>query len=195
MGTCVVGAGSSGDAGTDSPASPPLALAGQRWLLPCTGPDPAVPPDPSLCMSGNSLQTVTLGGAAGQHFTVTVRIRGVFEVSPFTGGTATSAIGWYEGGTIGDNYHSDARLTISAPARIYHLNYSLAATDVVAPLDYTASFTIDGGATAAFEINGQDAKQLRNLDANGTPLTIPGVATTPSPYDGQFLQLDVVDVK
>lgn len=191
MGACVAGTVGDGDAGP----APAAALAGQRWLAPCTGPDPRTPPDPSLCAAGDSLQSVTIGGSPTDRFAVTVRIRGVVEVAPYAGGTAASALGWYEGGAIGDDYHGDYRLTISSPPRVYHLNYSAAATDLVATLDYNASFQIDGGATASFKLDGQDALQLRNLDASAKPVTIPGVATTPSPYNGQFLQLDVIEVR
>jgi len=55
-----------------------------------------------------------------------------------------------------------------------------------------ATFMVDPGATVTFDANGQDGSQLGNLNASSMPITIPGVTTTPSPYNGQFVQLDVV---
>jgi len=36
--------------------------------------------------------------------------------------------------------------------------------------------------------------QVENVDASGTPFVVPGVAPAPAPYDGQFVQVDVVSV-
>lgn len=174
----------------DAAGSPAAALSGQRWLSPCTAAG-----ESNLCSAGNAQQTVTIGGASTDTFQVTVRIRGVAEVAPFNNGITTGSSGWYVGGVVGDTYHNTFKLTVSSPAAIYYANYAETSGLFVVGLDYNARFAIDGGATATFEVDAQDASQRQNVDGNGVAITLPGVTTTPSPYDGQFLQLDVIDVQ
>jgi len=174
----------------DSGVSPAAALSGQRWLSPCI-----VPGDSNLCSAGNSQQSVTIGGASTDTFQVSVRIRGVAEVAPFMNGITTGSTGWYVGGVVGDTYHNTFKLTVSSPAAIYYANYAETSGVSVVGLDYNTRFAIDGGATATFEVDAQDATQRQNVGSTGVAITLPGVTTTPSPYDGQFLQLDVIDVQ
>jgi len=174
----------------DSAVSPAAALSGQRWLSPCTAPG-----DGALCSAGNTQQSVTIGGASTDSFQITVRIRGVVEVAPFMNGITTGSAGWYVGGVVGDTYHNTFKLTVSSPPAIYYANYAATSGLFVVGLDYNTRFAIDGGATATFEVDAQDATQRQNVDSTGVAITLPGVTTTPSPYDGQFLQLDVIDVQ
>jgi hypothetical protein len=205
-GRCTIGAGGPGgpggsgsgvpDAAIDGPSSgtpsgPPTALTGQRWLVPCKG---TVPNEPDLCQAIGDVHSVSLSGTPAQHYMVTIRVRGVMEVAPYIGGTAPGG-GWYVGGSINDDFHSDIQLMVSSPPANYHLNYAAADPDVVVKLDYLATFPIDGGALALFVTDTQDTVQLLNKDINGVPLTVPEVATTPSPYNGQYIQIDVVSVK
>lgn len=185
MGHCVVGGGPA-DAAID--ASPVAALSGQQWLVPCGQPDPL---DDDLCMAGNFTRMVTIGGSPDQLFQLTVKIRGVVELSAYTGGTPGPGTTWYEGGQIAYSISSDIGLVISSPPHTYHLNYALDDSDLVRVIQYNASFPINGRATARLYVNVQDGRQLINQDLTGTPLHIDGV-NVPEPYNGQFVQLDAV---
>lgn len=195
---CVLGRCSTGAAPIDASVPgdagdrAPFALAGLRWLAPCGA---TVPGDPTLCVATSTRQTVTIGGDPSRRFHVTVRIRGIGEIAPYNSGSIPGAPSWYVGGQVADDYHNDVRLTVSSPVAAYHLNNSSIDPGFVLPFDYPATFDIDGGATATFDIDPQDAVQLRNQDPGGDPMTIPGVTTTPSPYDGQFFQLDIITVQ
>jgi hypothetical protein len=182
-GTCTTGAGS-----PDAATPPAAALAGLRWLVPCTGPDPTA----GRCAAANATQSVTLAGVATDLLQVAIRIRGVVEVAPYTGGVAPAASGWYIGGAIGDTYHNIYRMTVSAPRAVYYVNFTAAPPDTVVSLDYNATLPINGGATVTFEADTQDRVELQNKDAQGASLVVPGVVTTPAPYNGQFLQVDVL---
>ena len=196
---CVAGTcqrdGTSGGSGQP----PTEALSGLRWQLRCMGPHPD-PAETQLCVTNHPLDDVVLvGGSLSDRFQVTVRIRGVAELSPFQGGAASSTP-WYVGGDVTDDYHNDYYLTVTAPFQTYHLNASTVASDTVRALDYVATFPIDGGALVFFGSDPQDLgdpnpSQLINKDGTGKELTVPGVDTSPSPYNGQFLRIDVVDTK
>jgi hypothetical protein len=189
MGRCTAGSGSAGDAGIDASSVAPFeALSGQRWLVPCG----AGQPDPDLCAAAGSVSSINAGGRAGQMFDVRVRIRGVAEVAAYQGGTSTST-SWYQDGTLKFTANSDFGLTISSPLHTYHLNAAADDSDVVVKLDYEAMLSIAGDATATRYVNTQDGVELVNLGLDGSPITFPEVPVG-SPYNGQFLQLDVLGV-
>jgi hypothetical protein len=191
MGRCVVSGGRPADAAIDgSPTSAVGALDRQQWLVPCGATDPG---DSDLCLASNTAQVITIGGTADQHLQLTVQIRGVVELTAYTGGTQAPGTSWYDGGQLADGIFSDIGLQISSPPHTYHLNYAPEDSDLVAVIQYMASFPIDGGATARLYVNIQDGRQLRNQDLSGTPLRVDGV-NVPTPYLGQFAQLDVIAV-
>jgi hypothetical protein len=64
----------------------------------------------------------------------------------------------------------------------------------VIAFDYIVDFDVDDGADVSFIADGQDGQQWENVDATGTPVVFAGVTTNPDPYNGQFAQLDVLDV-
>jgi hypothetical protein len=193
MGYCRASGYVASDAAIDSRAidAPPdaqpaaFALDGQRWLLPCTGSGNGS----GLCPCTTSIptQTVELSGDS-TIYQVVIRIRGVFEVTPYGSGGSGSG-DFYTGGTAANDYSNIYELAVSSPAQHYFVNSanSITSSGVVAA-DYEAKLPIAGNATVTFTANGQDGMQSENSE----DLTIPGVVTTPSPYDGQFAQLNVV---
>jgi hypothetical protein len=44
---------------------------------------------------------------------------------------------------------------------------------------------------AADTVNGSE---IINRDANGSPIVVPGISPAPTAYNGQFIQMDVIDV-
>jgi len=173
-----------GDAPVDA-ASPAFALSGQRWLSPCTGPAGGG----TLCPCAGSAQTqmVTLAGAS-TIYQVTVRIRGVVELAPYTGGSVT-ATDFYTGGAVNNTFANIYEISVSSPMAHYFINNSGATTGSgLVAIDYMAELPIAGDAVVTFTTNGQDSEEV----ANSNGLTVPGVTTNPQPYNGQFAQLDVI---
>jgi len=168
-----------------SPAA--FAMAGQHWHLPCTSAN--LGSYNCYCASGPQDETATIAGTG--RWMATVRIRGVMEAIGYNGGSA-GASGWYVGGVPGDGADNYYELVVSLPAQHYYLNRGTPTGQQSFLYDYTATFEVDGGATITYESNGQDGIQWGNYGPTHMPFTIPGVTTTPSPYDGQFAQLDVV---
>lgn len=164
-------------------------MAGQRWLLPCTTGD--LGNYNCNCANTALTQTVTISGT--QRWSVTVRVRGVMEAIGYNGGAAGDG-GWYTGGTPADTADNFYELAVSQPAQHFYLNRGTPTAQQSFLYDEMATFEVDGGATIMFVANGQDGLQWGNYGPgpSHTPWTIPGVTTTPAPYDGQFAQLDVV---
>jgi hypothetical protein len=157
-------------------------LSGQQWLMPCTA-----APNPTLCDCADATKLVTVGGTPGVTYTATVRIRGVVERGTYASGSASGM--WYVGGAAANTFLTVGELTVSSPAQHYFIN-NIAAGSGLQFLDYQVSLPIDGGATVTLFMSGLDARCV----ADSTTAVIAGVTTTPSPYLGQFAQIDIVQV-
>ena len=155
-------------------------LSGQQWLMPC---DSA--PTPTLCPTHDVSHMVVVGGHATTTYTATVRIRGVMERGTYSGGMAQGA--WYVGGMTTSTFLTVAELDVSSPAQRYFLNNVPSGSEQT--FDYQATLPIAGGATVTMSMSALDGQAV----ATSTTV-IPGVTTTPSPYVGQFAQIDVVGV-
>lgn len=151
-----------------------------------------------LChANGDDLTMFAIGGDASRTYQVKIRVRGVAELSVFENGAATPSTNWYVG-SLGtrDDSTSDFSLAVTSPFEIYHLNSASSNSTGVALIDYSATFPIHGGSTVTYNVDtGMDGMEALNLNASGTPIIITGVTTTPSPYDGQFLQINVERVQ
>jgi len=162
-------------------------LDGLLWLLPCapgaTGTSCATTPTTSA--------SATMGGTPGVTYDVTVRLRGVVEQKTYPAGCTSGA--WSSGGVINGDPYNVYRITVSSPAQTYYVNAGTSNITHTWALDYQQTFRVDAGATVTLFADVVDGAEIRNLDATGTPISIPGVAVA-QPYDGQFVQLDVVAV-
>ena len=178
------------DTPVDADASAPGVLAGQRWLLPCTSGNLG---NHNCSCAAPQTQMVTVPGDGSQHYTVTIRIRGAMEQITYANGNGGA--GWYVGGSTSDTGDNIYSMHVSSPAQTYYLNNGTPGCTCSTRYDYMATFPLDGGATVTVLATGQDTLQWGNYDSTFTPITFAGVTTTPSPYDGQFAQLDVVAVE
>lgn len=178
----------------DAPAAPEIdaapigaALNGLRWEIPCgehntgTGCIAAAP----------APQTAMLAGSAGTTYHVQLRFRGVTELKTYTDGVTD---GYFNtGGTVNTDGYNVYKLEVSSPAQSYYLNAGTEDQRAVA-LDYQQTISIAGGATVTLTADPQDGAEVQNLDADGTPIVIPGIAPAPAAFDGQFIQMDVVGI-
>jgi hypothetical protein len=167
----------------------PFAMTGANWLLPCIVNGT---PNARACSCANGVaQQRTIAGMPGEHWHVTVHIRGVMEQMTYTGGTPDGTTGWYVGGTYGggNNYYG---ITVSSPAATYFINHGPAAQSNSWIFDYQETFDVDAGATLTFNSSGQDGIQWEGVDVNDQPLSISSVTDPVQPYNGQWARIDVV---
>jgi hypothetical protein len=182
-GTCevdVAGDGSVGDVAED--ASRFFApLNGKQWLMPC-----AAPPNPTLCDANDFNSAVVMVGTDSRRYDVRVRIRGAMERGTYVNGDGSDPNGWYVGGMPAGSTLTATSVEVSEPAGTYWLNSVMAAGGLVT-LDYEVTLRIAANAQVKLYMSALDGRAR----ADAMAPVIAGVVTTPSPYLGQFAQIDV----
>jgi hypothetical protein len=172
----------------DVKPAPGASLSGLRWEVPCRA------SAGSGCNADDPAPvTADMNGEPGVVYRVTLRFRGVVEQKTYDGGSDDGAF-WQEGGTPAADPHDIYKLEISAPPQVYYLNRGSSGGDATHPIDYTKTLRIATGARVTLTAAVIDGAQLGNHDASGRAIVVPGVPPAPAPYDGQFIQMDVVDV-
>lgn len=169
-------------------------LDGQRWEMPCQGDGP----DDAHCEApdgvDHAIEVDATTGATFTTFVTTVRVRGAVEPKSIEGADYTDGP-WAEGGTPASDEASVFALEVSDPDRVHHLNAGASPGDHAMAVDVEVTFDVAPGATVRLVADdGGDGLQLRNRGADGDPLVIEDVEPDPAPYDGQFLQMDVLEV-
>jgi hypothetical protein len=165
-----------------------LSLQGLRWEMPCK------PQHADICDAAvaKPIKTATLAGDPATTYDVTLRFRGVVEQQAYAGGRADGL--WYVGGRSDNGLYNIYELATSAPAQVFYLNAGHASLAYVWPLDYQQTIRIQGGSTVTLIADPQDGSLVSNVDEHGKPIVVPGVPPAPAPFDGQFIQMDVVSV-
>jgi hypothetical protein len=175
----------------------PNVLNGEQCLSPITG--SAGFPYLGACDSSVST-SVTIGGDPSYVYQTLVRIVGIVEQKTYSGGTTWNATGenasfFIEGGTPAADSNVVWQLTVSSPAYTYYLNSGTSGLHTTSAADYHVLLPIGGGATVTLSVATQGTENRNNTDgAGGSPLSIPGLTNPPQPYNGQFLNLYVLDV-
>ena len=176
--------------GSDAGGSgaPPFALSGMQLLMPCGASLSA-----TVCACDTSPITVArqLGGTSTDHYDVQVWIRGGLETMTYKNGTSSGS-SVYVDGTPTDPDWGIYKIVVSSPSHSYWINSASSILTHLFAFDYQWTLPIDGDATVALVGDCQDGTEYKNSDGS-QPVVIAGVATSPSPYDGQFAQLDVLD--
>jgi hypothetical protein len=168
---------------------PGAPLDGLRWELPCMPPRSA-----DVCTCDNTRSTSTMfGGTAGQLYQVTLRFRGVVETKAYEGGTNDGAFFQIGGTPVMDNWNA-YRLAVASPNQVYYLNRGTSGLGRTFGIDYEAVVPIEGGSALELESQAFDAHEIPNVDDQGNPIVVPGIPPAPLPYDGQFIQVDVLAV-
>lgn len=176
------------DAGVDAGELEVAAsLQGLRWELPCVA--PYTPAPEHVCISGpDQTTTATLTGRVGTTYELTLRLRGVVETKAYPGGVGAPVS---LGGTPVNDAWNIYRLDISSPAQRWFLNAG--ETGVYACRIIDERLTVRAAAFAQFTLFAStvdsNRSEIRNRDLDGGALVVPSLPMTP--YDGQFLQLDV----
>ena len=98
---------------------------------------------------------------------------------------------FYIGGEKNNATYNVYQISVSEPKQHYFLNRQDKVGHQIFTIDYTQEIEIAGDATIIFHGNGQNGKMITNFKK----LVVPGIAPAPLPYNGQFVQVDVVEVK
>ena len=175
------------------------AIDGYRFEFPCKEAMPENPKAGADCNSGivtgdpkktdQFTAEKTFGGEKGKRYKVTLRIRGVVEPMMYKGGKQVGEY-FYIGGEPNNNTYNIYKIAVASPASHYYLNRQNAVGHKIFTIDYTETIEIDGGSAITFHGNGQNGRLISNF----SKLVVPGIAPAPQPYNGQFVQLDVLDV-
>jgi hypothetical protein len=179
------GAGGACDASCTAVAG---SLSGLLWELPCSDTG-----NPACSTTPATTTTATLNGTSGTTYDVTLRFRGVVEQKTYTGGCGDGSTWLTGGGDDGDTFNV-YELDVSSPAQRFFLNKGASSINHCFLIDFQRTVRIDAGATVTLTAKSIDDQEIINVGSDGvTPLTVPGVSVQ-QPYNGQFIQMDVLSV-
>lgn len=175
------------------------SIHGFRYEFPCKDPMPENPKVGADCASGlvkgdpkktdNFMAERKFEGEAGKRYKVTLRFRGVVEPMMYKGGKMDGEY-FYIGGEPNNGTYNIYKLSVSSPPSHFFLNRQDKVGHKIFTIDYTKTIEIDGGATVTFLGDGQNGRLISNF----AKLIVPDVAPAPKVYNGQFVQVDVVEV-
>lgn len=193
------GGGSGGTTGGSDPKGFAAGLDGLFIDAPCQEPTPTPLPDEATCDHPADTQrieeNVVFGGDPATTYSVTLRVRGIWEPTFISGGEAPdAALPFKIGGEVAAGNAIDYQqffITVSDPAETYWLNdYQYTAHDIH-KADYEIVIPVVGGATVTVVMNDGNERQIANYPEE--------LFEDLPPYDqeptkGQLLRLDVVSV-
>lgn len=197
-GFAFTGAADADDAKKESPKLG-ASIDGYRYEFPCKNAMPENPKPGADCDSGlvkgdpkktdNFSAVRTFDGEKGKRYKVTLRFRGVVEPMMYKDGTMDGEY-FYVGGEPNNNTYNIYKLTVSSPPSHFFLNRQDKVGHRIFTIDYQKTIEIEGGATITFLGDGQNGRLISNF----AKLVVPDVAPAPRPFNGQFVQVNVVDV-
>lgn len=175
-------------------------LDGYRWEFPCKDAMPDNPKQGADCVSGlvtgdpkttdNFKKEFTFGGEKGKRYKVTLRFRGVVEPMMYKDGKQDGDY-FYIGGVPNNATYNIYKIGISSPESHYFLNRQDKVGHRIFTIDYTKTIEIDGGSKITLLGDGQNGRLISNF----AKLSVDGLKTVKQPFNGQFVQIDVVSVE
>jgi hypothetical protein len=175
------------------------AIDGYRYEFPCKDPMPENPKPGAVGVSGRATgdpatndkftDVRVFGGKPGKRYKVTIRVRGVVEPMMYKDGERVGDF-FQIGGAPNNATYNIYQLSVSLPVSHYFFNRQDKVGHRIFALDYTATIEIAGGATLTFHGNGQNGHMITNF----AKLVVPGIPPAPQPFNGQFIELNVIDV-
>lgn len=155
-----------------------------RWELPCN-----TPPLPRLCRGTSTVSDQqVLSGDSGTLFDIKLRFRGLVEPKTYRGGQHNGGF-WQIGGTPTSNGWNVYKLEISNPHQVYYLNRHEKTNIETFRIDYEADVQAYGGATFSITADTRDGLQSGNYENIVFP------EFSPTPFNGQFIQVTVSQIK
>ncbi len=179
---------------------PGAALDGFRFEFPCKEPMPENPKQgadgTSAIATGDPAKTdqftvqKEFGGEKGKRYKVTLRFRGVVEPMMYKDGEQVGDY-FYIGGEKNNATYNVYQISLSEPKQHYFLNRQDKVGHQIFTIDYSQTIEIAGGATITLHGNGQNGRLITNFKK----LVVSDVPPAPAAYNGQFIQINVVDVQ
>jgi hypothetical protein len=160
-----------------------------RVELPCT----VIIGEPfCTTVSGDVTDARHLPGSSDREYTYTVRVRGVTELKGYNipDGPSGYCFGTVNAGDAANLF----QLQVGSRAT-YYLNCWLPNGYFRACYgwDYTITFQAMGNETVTLLANSVDPAEIKNKSVDGgAPIVVPEVAPAPAPFNGQFIQVDLV---
>jgi len=176
------------------------ALDGYLYEFPCKEAMPDNPKPGADCFSGivkgdpNKTDQFTaqkkIGGEKGKKYKVTLRFRGVVEPMMYKNGQMDGDY-FYIGGEPNNGTYNIYKITVSSPAAHFFLNRQDKVGHSIFTIDYTKIIEMEGQSDITFFANGQNGRLISNF----SKLTVPSIESVKQPYNGQFVQVNVVSVE
>lgn len=164
-------------------------LNGFRVELPCI----PVFYEPQSCETlpevASQQHVLKFGGNPGTVYEVTLRVRGLVEPSSYPGGVVDGSF-VVGGAPVPESHVLTLQLGVAAPKQDYFFNNHDYIGDEVYKIDYNAVVMIEGGSMLTFTAVDANADQPKNYHE----YVVAGVAPAPLPFDGEFIQFNVVSV-
>jgi hypothetical protein len=133
----------------------------------------------------------TFPGDPDKVYDVTLRVRGVVEPKNFTGGDVQFDH-FQSGGAPVKNDYNFYNLEVSDPRAVYTVNRNEEKVGhYTFPIDYRVTVPVRGGATLT--MGAYDSNDVAIANHQGH--VIPGIASAPQPFDGQFFQIDAESIR
>jgi hypothetical protein len=175
------------------------SIDGYRYEFPCKDPMPEHPKPGADGVSARATDDPAtndkftdvrkFGGEPGKRYKVTIRVRGVVEPMMYKNGQMDGEY-FYIGGEPNNATYNIYQLTVSAPESHFFFNRQDKVGHLIFTIDYTKTIEVEGGATLTFHGDGQNGRMITNF----SKLVVPEIPPAPEPYNGQFIQLNVIDV-
>ncbi len=161
--------------------------------MPCTG-DSATN---GICKTIDSTsRSIILRGDPNELFTMKIRIRGILEQRAYPSGKSRSGM-WQSGGSEG-NMEDTAniyKLKTSNPGNVYYLNVGKSNINHTFKIDTVVTIQSYGEAILTLTGLSVDGKERSNQDQTGNPMEISSVKIKKRPYNGQYVQVNVLSQK
>lgn len=134
-----------------------------------------------------------IAGDVSVVYDVKLRARGLMEPNIYVDGTLAPPR-YYTGGHSSTPDYSAYSITVSDPPGVYFFNYSDSIGHFVFVVDVEVTIAMRGGAKVTFDVNGPGSLPNGHGVSNRERVVIPDVAPAPAPFNGQFVQFDVLSV-
>ncbi|MES1182558.1 MAG: hypothetical protein ABUL60_02015 [Myxococcales bacterium] len=139
--------------------------------------------------------TKAVAGDANVVYDVKLHVRGNTEPNTYVKGALDANKRFYVGGETSTPGYTAYMLTVTDPPQVYFFNYNPSTSHIHFLIDYEVTIPMRGGTMVKFEVNGGKSVPDGHGVSNREQLVVPDVPPAPKPFNGQFLQFDVVSVQ
>lgn len=192
-------AGAGGVGGSAGLSAVAAAFDKFRLECPCVDPDHFGADKTDNCDATPAVDRQTymkpVAGDANVVYDVKLHVRGNTEPNTYVKGALDANNRFYVGGETSTPGYTAYMLTVSDPPQVYFFNYNPSTSHIHFLIDYEVTIPMRGATMIKFEVNGGKSMPDGHGVSNREQLVVPGVPPAPDPFNGQFVQFDVVSVQ